>query len=189
MSYRQPPSPRPSRDTRKRQPHPFTAAQPALPKRCAWSCPAPNLDMFGVQPASPALPPPLDLSLEQPLPCQVEDLQNSFPVWPSLRPFGLPQRGKDAEVAEMESILCSLCLSAPLRQSRTSLWLSNLMAWPHTPGPRCRGLRPRSSFQTPRPKSVSALAFRKSVSGSATKRAATTAPPPTFHQPSGTLSH
>gem|GEM_PF-2978475 len=29
----------------------------------------------------------------------------------------LPQRGKGAEAAEFESILCSLCLFAPLRQT------------------------------------------------------------------------
>ena len=46
----------------------------------------------------------------------------------SLGLFGLPQRGKGAEVAEIESLLCSLCLSAPLRQSRTFLRLSNDMA-------------------------------------------------------------
>ena len=45
----------------------------------------------------------------------------------SLGMFGLPQRGKGAEV---ESILCSLCLSAPLRQSRVSLQLSDAMAVP-----------------------------------------------------------
>ena len=39
--------------------------------------------------------------------------------------FGLPQRGKGAEVAEIEWILCSLCLSAPLRQSRRLCRLSN----------------------------------------------------------------
>jgi len=39
--------------------------------------------------------------------------------------FGLPQRGKGAEVAEIELILCSLCLSAPLRQSRRFRRLSN----------------------------------------------------------------
>jgi len=31
-----------------------------------------------------------------------------------LRTFGLPQRGKGAEVAEIEFILCVLCLYSPL---------------------------------------------------------------------------
>ena len=50
--------------------------------------------------------------------------------------FGWPQRGKGAEVAEieseieseMDSVLCSLCLSAPLRQRRRLLRLSSVLA-------------------------------------------------------------
>ena len=49
----------------------------------------------------------------------------------SLGMFGLPQRGKGAEV---ESILCSLCFSAPLRQSRVSLQLSDANGSAHFTG-------------------------------------------------------
>ena len=37
-----------------------------------------------------------------------------------LKTFGLPQRGKGAEVAEIGFILCVLCLSAPLRPNERS---------------------------------------------------------------------
>lgn len=42
--------------------------------------------------------------------CQIEVVET----------FGLPQRGKGAEVAENKSNLCTLCFSAPLRLNRAS---------------------------------------------------------------------